>query len=319
MPRAYYNEFEPYCAAWLRELIKAGHIPDGDVDDRSIRDVRPADLRGYTQCHFFAGLGGWAYALRLAGWADDREVWTGSCPCQPFSAAGKRKGFADDRHLWPVWHGLIAKCAPSIIFGEQVASATQWLALVRSDLEAVGYAVGAMPVEAASAGSYHFRDRYWFVANPDELSPGQEWEQRSRQQRGASGDSQARPSGLAYGDGQRRQVGGYGDALGANGRQERRETVLGSGVGDLAHTSSQRREGRVDAGQQDRAEAGGSLPAGPSELLEFVTGADGKSRPVKPGIRLLAHGIPARVAKLRALGNAIDPRVAAEFIRAAAP
>ena len=119
---AYYNEIDPYAAQWLRNLIAAGHIADGEVDERSIEDVRPSDLKGFTQCHFFAGIGVWSYALRQAGWSDDREIWTGSCPCQPFSAAGQGKGLADSRHLWPVWMELIATCSPRIIIGEQVAS-----------------------------------------------------------------------------------------------------------------------------------------------------------------------------------------------------
>ena len=129
---AYYNEFDPKAAAWLRELIAQGHIAPGDVDERSIEDVTPNDLRGYTQCHFFAGIGGWAYALDLAGWPRDKPVWTGSCPCQPFSSAGKGSGFDDQRHLWPAWFHLINQCRPSIIIGEQVASPSalrfMWLA-----------------------------------------------------------------------------------------------------------------------------------------------------------------------------------------------
>lgn len=161
---AYYNENDPYAAQWLKNLISAGLIPAGHVDARSIVDVRATDLAGYTQHHFFAGIAGWCRALRLAEWPDDRPIWTGSCPCQPFSEAGKRKGFDDDRHLWPEWFRLINECKPAIIFGEQVASAPQWLARVRSDLETVGYAVGAIPIEAACAGAPQLRDRYWFVA-----------------------------------------------------------------------------------------------------------------------------------------------------------
>jgi DNA (cytosine-5)-methyltransferase 1 len=164
---AFYNEIDPYCAQWLRNLIDAGHIAPGVVDERSIEDITPNELREYTQCHFFAGIGVWSYALRLAGWPDDRPVWTGSCPCQPFSAAGKGHGFADERHLWPAWFHLIRECRPPVIFGEQVAAAADWIGLVRSDLEAVGYAVGAMPIEAASAGAQHKRDRMWLVADAE--------------------------------------------------------------------------------------------------------------------------------------------------------
>lgn len=119
----YYNEHDQKTAAWLRSLILAGAIPDGHVDERSIADVHPSDLKGYTQCHFFAGIGGWSYALQLAGWLSDRPVWTGSCPCQPFSTAGKGLAQADERHLWPVFFDLIRQRRPPIVFGEQVASA----------------------------------------------------------------------------------------------------------------------------------------------------------------------------------------------------
>lgn len=104
---AYYNEIDPYAAQWLRNLIEAGEIAPGYVDERSIEDVTPGDLRGFTQHHFFAGIGVWSYALRKAGWPDDKPIWTGSCPCQPFSAAGKGKGVDDERHLWPAFFWLI--------------------------------------------------------------------------------------------------------------------------------------------------------------------------------------------------------------------
>jgi DNA (cytosine-5)-methyltransferase 1 len=163
----YYNEFDPYAAQWLRNLIDAGHIPQGEVDTRSIKDVSASDLTGFVQCHFFAGLGGWSHALRLAGWPDDRPVWTGSCPCQPFSAAGTQKGTADDRHLWPVWFNLIRECRPGVVFGEQVEAAINhgWLDLVQSDLESEGYACGAAGIPAAGVGAPHIRQRLWFVAD----------------------------------------------------------------------------------------------------------------------------------------------------------
>jgi DNA (cytosine-5)-methyltransferase 1 len=164
---AYYNEIDPYAAQWLRNLIAAGHIAAGDVDERSIVDVRPDDLRGYSQCHFFAGIGGWSHALRLAGWPDDRPVWTGSCPCQPFSIAsrGRGKGLACERHVWPGWKSLIAECRPCVVFGEQVANAGDWLDVVCDDMEAMGYAVGASVLPAASVGADHARARIYFACH----------------------------------------------------------------------------------------------------------------------------------------------------------
>jgi len=167
---AYYNEHDAYAAQWLRNLIAAGHIAPGEVDERSIEDVRPDDLREFTQCHFFAGIGVWSYALRQAGWPDDKPVWTGSCPCQPFSQAGEGVGFADERHLWPSFEWLILQCRPTVIFGEQVASkdSDPWVDLVHADLEAMGYAFGAVAFPAAGVGAPNIRERVYWVADADD-------------------------------------------------------------------------------------------------------------------------------------------------------
>lgn len=117
----YYNEFDPFAAEWLQNAADNKEIPSGRVDSRSITEVRPADLMGLRQCHFFAGIAGWPVALRLAGY-DWLECWSGSCPCQPFSTAGKQEGARDERHLWPVFFSLIRECRPPVVWGEQVAS-----------------------------------------------------------------------------------------------------------------------------------------------------------------------------------------------------
>jgi DNA (cytosine-5)-methyltransferase 1 len=201
---AYYNEIDPYAADWLRNLIAAGHIAPGDVDERSIEDVHPDDLRPYTQCHFFAGIGVWSYALRRAGWPDDRPVWTGSCPCQPFSAAGKGTAFDDERHLWPAWHWIIQECRPPVVFGEQVASkdAEPWLDLVSTDLEALVYAVAACAFPSASVGAPHIRDRTYFVAYAsgaglDRSAAGTVGRQRAAAERGSSTGRLAHPDVVA--------------------------------------------------------------------------------------------------------------------------
>lgn len=170
---AYYNEHDKFAAAWLRELIKAKLIADGEVDERSIEEVAADDVRRFVQCHWFAGIGGWSYALRLAGWPDDAACWTGSCPCGPFSLAGWRLGEQDARHLWPVWFPLIRERRPAIIFGEQVASPAglSWLDAVANDLEDAGYAVAAADLCAAGVGALHIRQRLWWVADTDSVRP----------------------------------------------------------------------------------------------------------------------------------------------------
>src|SRR5882724_5245465 len=141
----YYNENDPFKAEWLKGLVEHACIPNGYVDTRPIQEVQPDDLDGFVQCHFFAGIGGWAYALELAGWPATKPVWTGSCPCQPFSVAGQHERMADPRHLWPSWERLISQRLPHTVFGEQIATKNGrvWLDHVCIDLERRDYAVGA--------------------------------------------------------------------------------------------------------------------------------------------------------------------------------
>jgi DNA (cytosine-5)-methyltransferase 1 len=166
MKRVFYNDIDRFNRRWLKALIAAKLIPEGDVWCDSVEYITELMVRDHDHCHFFAGIGGWAYALELAGWPLNKKVWTGSCPCQPFSTAGQRKGDEDERHLWPTWFELIKECRPPTIFGEQVASTLgrKWLAGIRADLETLGYAVGAADLCAASVGAPHTRQRLFWVA-----------------------------------------------------------------------------------------------------------------------------------------------------------
>ena len=349
---AYYNEIDPKAAQWLRNLIDAGHIAPGIVDERSIEDVYPSDLRGFTQCHFFAGIGVWSHALRQAGWTDDRPVWTGSCPCQPFSAAGKGAGFDDERHLWPAFHHLIKECSPAIVFGEQVASkyADAWIDLVHTDLEAMGYAFGAVAFPSAGVGAPHIRDRSYWVANASRTGirakglgstdaetrgfAGEAGKQRVRVDAGAGGPAvfdwladarkhhrgpQAAPADHGQPQANRSAdwVGGCGGVSGILGNAGSAGLAQCIGVIGIPGGASGGNEGQAT----ERAGIHAAARPGPTNgfwaASDWLGCRDGKWRPVEPGTFPLVNGAPARVVRLRAYGNAINAKAAQAFIECA--
>ncbi|HCL5348380.1 TPA: DNA cytosine methyltransferase [Salmonella enterica] len=325
---AYYNEIDPFAAAWLQNLIDAGCIAPGVVDTRSIEEVTANDLKGFTQCHFFAGIGVWSYALRCAGWPDSRPVWTGSCPCQPFSKSGKRRGFNDPRHLWPAWFYLVSQCRPHVIFGEQVESkdGLTWFDAVQLDLEEAEYAVAVVDLCAAGLGAPHIRQRLFWVADANSqcMEAPVECGARGRIEF-ANGCSLV---GVDYASSERREAGrnrdysGYvrfqSGAIVENGRlayadnKQRPFTLPARGYEDISRQWNKNSE----------ALAGFSSDSGASPVNGFWRDADwlfcrdGKWRPVKPGLKPLVNGTPGRVGQLRAYGNAIVAPVAETFIRA---
>lgn len=293
-PMNYYNEFSDDAATWLENLIRAGLIPNGYVDRRNIREVTAADLAGFTQCHFFAGIGGWSEALRLAGWGSDQPVWTGSCPCQPFSAAGKRKGVEDERHVWPEFARLIGECRPAIVFGEQVASrdGRKWLSGVRVDLEAVGYAVGAADLCAPGVGAPHIRQRLYFGAI-----------------RMGDADVRGRIGRQGYAEHERQTCGRP-----QSEREPQRASEPDGGMGDASGAGLAGPAGFAGHNDAELAPAERTSPWAGAAWLKC---ADGKSRRIKPGVPLLVDGLPRDVAcALSGFGNAIVPQVGAQFVRA---
>ena len=332
----YYNEIDPYAAQWLRNLIAAGHIAPGIVDERSILDVKPADLAGYTQCHFFAGIGVWSHALRQSGWPDSRSVWTGSCPCQPFSAAGNGGGVTDKRHLWPTWFNLIRECRPPVIFGEQVESAINhgWLDLVQTDLEREDYACGAVGLPAGGVGAPHIRQRLWFVADADSGRHNR-WATATGQQAGASARLASGGASDQLADSQRerleRHIGDEfdGNEPGQYNAQQARPIAPSSVFDKLADTNGTRSAAGVSEQEYGEKRNSGIFDNGSGQKFsagfrpenfwidcDWLPCRDGKARPVEPGTFPLAHGATARVGRLRAYGNAIVPQVAQTFIEA---
>jgi DNA (cytosine-5)-methyltransferase 1 len=333
----YFNEFDPFAAQWLRNLIAVGHLPPGVVDGRDIREVSAADVGNAAECHWFAGIGGWAHALRLAGWPATRPVWTASLPCQPFSSAGRRKGRADERHLWPVFLRLVRDGRPPVCLGEQVASddGYRWLARVRDDLEAAGYAVGAADLCAAGAGAPHVRQRLFWVAIAD--CPGR-WSARQevvgaacfgrpllvgpsihgrlgdavgagRQGRGAGvrgrpdhrpdgrppGPPGGRAGGLVAADG--RQPGDGGLPRGGQHRQQPEDGGAGGGVDDAADDGLDGDHPHPRPGESRQAAADPLRPGIDFwSDCEWLPCSDGKARRTQPGLQPLVDGAPFRLA-----------------------
>jgi len=330
----YYNEIDPKSAAWLRELIKQGHIPSGDVDERSIVDVQPNDLVSYTQCHFFAGIGGWPLALHIAGWPADRSAWTGSCPCQSFSCAGKQKGVEDPRHLWPAFFRLIRECRPDTVFGEQVEAAIGhgWLDGICADLEGEGYAVGQAVLGAHSVGAPHIRQRLYWVAQSDiwGCAEGRGRQPETAQSEIGNGEPEQRGRACwmadSAGRGQRIDGGapggcGHADQCGAvgwlaDGEQSRLEghtrdvndrhqpgrlttdetgpTAESGEPGRLGNAEGNDEQRERQSGESDRRD-GQAGRSGAWGNYDIIPCRDGKARRVESGTFPLVDGLPRGV------------------------
>jgi DNA (cytosine-5)-methyltransferase 1 len=304
-PRAYYNEIDRDAAYILRCLIADGLIMTGDVDDRSIKEVQPDDLRGYTQCHFFAGGGLWSVAARMAGWPDARPLWTGSCPCQPFSGAGKGLGTDDPRHLWPDLHRLVRACRPPVVMGEQVAQKAgyDWFDGVRADLAGEGYASRGVDIPACAIDAPHQRNRLYWIAVAD-----------------CEGGNCISRDAAKFGRGE--AIGKPGDDAatyrgGAASRAERshgadRQLSSDASLALLQGFAPARHE--PDAGKDEgvHARRNGSFWSG----AEWIDCHDGKARRTQPGLRFLVDGMVGRIPAWRLAGNSISPVLAAEVIAA---
>lgn len=335
---AVYNEIDPAAAAWLRELIANNLIAPGDVDERSIKDVRADDYRGYCQVHCFAGIGIYSAALRRSGWEDDRPIGTASVPCQPFSAAGKGLGFDDPRHLWPDYLRLVDEALQQgqpwadTLIGEQVSTAGQWLDLVRLDLEDRRYAFGATDIPAAGfAKGAHIRQRFYWVADRHNA---ERWADVAGRHFGDWPQA-----GRVEGDGEPgagREAGGMGDSH--DGRQPQREERDGWTIGgsdrqasfgtdadrsDCTDRLGHHHHPRPSLGSWSPDERGAIRVEGPAagatgSLLgcDWLLCHDARIRPVESGAFPLAPTHPGRVGLLRGFGNALDFETAVNFISA---
>jgi DNA (cytosine-5)-methyltransferase 1 len=251
----------------------------------------------------------------------------------PTFQRGKGAGFDDERHLWPAFQHLIRECKPSVVIGEQVASkdAEPWIDLVHTDMEALGYAFGAIPFPSASVGAPHIRDRlYWCgtLANANNAGLEGRVGVPERAVELATGEGCV-VEWMADSDMQHKSAAGN-----EAGIELRRRSSSPSGMDDtqsirsrFLNTENVRAPDAqvnifADAGNsepdQPQGERLAALPAGPTNGfwrdVDWLGCRDGKWRPVEPGTFPLAHGASARVVRLRAYGNAINAQAAQIFV-----
>lgn len=337
--RVYYNEWDKPTAAWLRELGARHHLPAGHVDTRSIRDVRAGDVHDFDQCHFFAGIGGWPLALRLAGY-ERLPCWTGSPPCQPFSVAGQQRGKDDERHLAPIWLDLVRERKPPVLLGEQVEAAIRhgWLDDLFDALENEGYTCGAAVLPACSVGAPHIRKRLFFGAvRLDDTAGARCFRPLAGPEGQARDEARVCMPGAGCANGRMAnadegQRGRFADGEGCQPNGAPSGRIEGDGVAQphcqsvgMAYSNDTRSQGRQRVPEcADKQSAGErSLESGSAHSdhggwsgADWLGCRDGKFRPVEPNIFPLVDGFPGpRVGILRGAGNAIVPQVAAVFIQ----
>ena len=329
--KAYYNEFDPKAASWIRQLIANGLIMDGIVDDRSIIEVTPDDLKGFTRHHFFAGIGGWELALQLADWPIDRPVCTASLPCQPFSVAGAQKGKEDERHLLPHFIALVKQCNFQTIFGEQVPGAIKHGLLddLCTEMEREKYTVGAIVLTAAGTGAPHIRQRLYWVA--DSINTGSQgrlsgWQDQERETvsghagcggsiSGLGNNSNKRLEGSAR-EGVQGTVDGLTSASSRMGDTEHDGHVTCQITASDVQPSAEWRQngenfsgqftgasGRTDATSLSGCQDGRTEWSDP----DWLYCRDEKYRPIKPSIEPLANGLPRGVGYSSNPSEPIEP------------
>jgi DNA (cytosine-5)-methyltransferase 1 len=289
---AYYNEIDPYCCRVLRKQIAAGNLPPGDVDERDIREVTPDDLRGYQQVHLFAGIGGIPLGFRMAGVPDDFNIWTGGFPCQDISNAGKRAGIGGERSgLWSEYIRLVRLVRPRYVLVENVAALLgRGVDVVLGDLAESGYDAEWDCLPAAAVGAPHRRDRLFIIAHDESIGRGARGPRRPSDGRAGQCESQQSVQALADAHIGRHSAEATSIRPGRNTPEPRGE--------DLAHAERDRRQ------QGPQVFRTGQPLAPPS--------GEGRGGwwESEPDVGRVAHGVPARVDRLRGLGNAVVPQIA---------
>lgn len=251
------------------------------------------------------------------------DVISGGFPCQPFSVAGKQKGKGDDRYLWPEMLRVIRELRPRCVVGENVPGIIKIAAgQVVKDLERAGYHVVVFNFEAAAVGAWHRRSRVFFVgiadvADTDDSRLHDSIRKENQFDCGRENDI-CKQSGGAW-----RLI----QSAGARACADERLVADADGSGLQGSEQPETPDAAEDAGEQPSRVPTGECSevvydamcsgcAGDARWGQSQEIADGRCWAAEPDVGRVAHGIPARVDRLKCLGNAVVPQQAYPIFKA---